>query len=346
MPHVTIDSSVLALPDGCRADGIGEYVERILDWKQLLDERWVGVHMSARTPEILFGSGCYSYQSLKSIFSRAGIEQYDARTVNRVVMALLQVTPSFEEFFGVRDVLTSEVETAPDVMSAVKPPVIAVELARLIVLAALVNQCDENMRNGHAIVIGSHTGTNVISVKAMIYELEHSRSDLNDFARAPEMFEGSIWACGNFVSFVEKTDERELWRSSGCPVDLHAAIRVALLKSGTRRGVRRSWVNLPRFRIGKHFYQTAMQCCSGRPQGYCDKVLRAVVETVDKLEMADTHALRVDRGASSAQVVRRGTDKAWRRDIDHEFHLHYWDCADGQVELANVVAHNDFEITA
>jgi hypothetical protein len=40
----------------------------------------------------------------------------------------------------------------------------------------------------------------------------------------------------------------------------------------------------------------------------------------------------------------RGRDKAQRRDIDYEFHLHYWECANGTIELASVVHHNDFSI--
>jgi hypothetical protein len=41
---------------------------------------------------------------------------------------------------------------------------------------------------------------------------------------------------------------------------------------------------------------------------------------------------------------KRGQDKAWRRDIDYEYHLHYWECDDGSVEFASVVTHNDFSI--
>jgi hypothetical protein len=40
----------------------------------------------------------------------------------------------------------------------------------------------------------------------------------------------------------------------------------------------------------------------------------------------------------------RGSDKAQRRDIDYEFHLHYWEIANDVIELASVVHHNDFSI--
>jgi hypothetical protein len=56
-----------------------------------------------------------------------------------------------------------------------------------------------------------------------------------------------------------------------------------------------------------------------------------------------THALRNDRGYDSPQFTR-GTDKAWRRDIDREYHLHYWETQNGY-EFSDVVHHNDFNIT-
>jgi hypothetical protein len=40
----------------------------------------------------------------------------------------------------------------------------------------------------------------------------------------------------------------------------------------------------------------------------------------------------------------RDQDKAWRRDIDSKYRLHYWECADGTIEFASVGAHNMFVI--
>jgi hypothetical protein len=59
--------------------------------------------------------------------------------------------------------------------------------------------------------------------------------------------------------------------------------------------------------------------------------------------MAAVHGLRTGMGGDDPQRTR-GKDKAQRRDIDYEFHLHYWECANGTIELASVVHHNDFSI--
>ena len=72
-------------------------------------------------------------------------------------------------------------------------------------------------------------------------------------------------------------------------------------------------------------------------------MLRAIVETLERTQMTDTHALRTGLGGGDPARMR-GDDRAMRRDIDRQYHLHYWQCADGTVELASVVVHNDFSI--
>jgi hypothetical protein len=62
------------------------------------------------------------------------------------------------------------------------------------------------------------------------------------------------------------------------------------------------------------------------------------------LNTIDSHALRLNSTGGAPQVLRN-YDKARRRDIDYEFHLHYWECDDKTIELADVVHHNDFSIT-
>ena len=70
-----------------------------------------------------------------------------------------------------------------------------------------------------------------------------------------------------------------------------------------------------------------------------------MAETIEHRQMADTHALRHGLGANDAQRVRASDGaKAWRRDIDREYHLHYWELGEGMVEFASVGPHNDFTI--
>jgi hypothetical protein len=71
-------------------------------------------------------------------------------------------------------------------------------------------------------------------------------------------------------------------------------------------------------------------------------LLRACSETILGEQMAQTRHLRKGPGATDAQITR-GSDTAWRRNIDQEYRIHYWETADGP-EFACVAGHNESHI--
>jgi len=70
------------------------------------------------------------------------------------------------------------------------------------------------------------------------------------------------------------------------------------------------------------------------------KNFRAIVETVDREDMAAVHAIRTGPHGSDPQRMR-GTDGVMRRDIDRDYHLHNWSCRDRIIELASVNCPHD-----
>jgi hypothetical protein len=67
-----------------------------------------------------------------------------------------------------------------------------------------------------------------------------------------------------------------------------------------------------------------------------------MVEAIDQLRTEDVHALR-ESGSGGAPQRTRGGHRAWRRDIDREYHLHYWQCSD-RIEFGWIGPHNDFHL--
>lgn len=55
------------------------------------------------------------------------------------------------------------------------------------------------------------------------------------------------------------------------------------------------------------------------------------------------HALREGDGGNSPQITKEDY-AAWRRDIDTDYHIHYWKKGE-IVKLANIVHHNDYKIS-
>jgi len=339
---VTIDAGVLAVPvQSGTAEDAHRYVETILDWSKLMDEPWVAIYMSERASEALFEDGLYPLRDqLKRLFGTQGIVEYDVNTVAAVVDRLLQLTPSFETFFSIRDVLTENLSLEPDVMRLCSGEWLRSDLARCVVLIAVLREHCPQDACEHSLILRS-ADSRTVRVRAQIHELDHSRQDLNGLPIYPEYFEGEVLVCENFRGLVEGLSDAAILLRAKDDVGVETAVRVALYKSRLVYQQTFGWDDLPSFSIG-HSFRPLMQAIHPTEQ-LAVRVLRAIVETLDRTNMADTHALRNGPGGGDAQRVREN-DKAMRRDIDHEYHLHYWQCADGTVEIASMVVHNDFAI--
>jgi len=125
--------------------------------------------------------------------------------------------------------------------------------------------------------------------------------------------------------------------------EVSTAVKVGLYKKLELDGEGTAWEELPEFKIGCDFFDSLRTHRVESGSELADKLLRAIVETVLHNNLSATHALRTGKEANKPQKMR-GKDEAWRRDIDYEYHLHYWECASGSVELGLVVTHNDFSI--
>src|SRR5450759_2112172 len=193
MPSVTIDAGVLAAPPKqCSADEAHRYVETLLDWRTLLDEPWVAIYMSERASEGLLDDGLFPLRDqLKNLFAANGIVEYDVNTVAQVVDRLLQLTPSLEAYFSIRDVLADKLTTEPDILRLCSGTRLQADLARCVVLIAILRKhCQEPVRD-HSLILRKAPGRTV-RVRALIHLLEHDRTDLGTPPVPPEYFEGEV----------------------------------------------------------------------------------------------------------------------------------------------------------
>lgn len=348
MPSVTIDTGVLAVPHtDATVDDAYNYVETLLDWSKLLNEPWVAIYMSERASEILIEEGLYPLRNaLRNLFNATGIVEYDVNTVAQVAERLLQLTPSFETFFRVRDVLLDDITsvvTQPNLLSIYTDSGLISDLTRCVVLIAILRNHCHNPILDHTLIIKPCGNARVVNVRALVHEVEHSRDDLKLLPQPPEFLEGSILVCQNFRELVLNIDEETVWQSAQDEVGLRLAVQLALYKSRLQRGLELDWEDVPSFSLHTEFAATARTHCQANPHSLVTRILRAMVETIDNLNLADTHALRTGPGGGNPQRTR-DQDQAWRRDIDREYHLHYWKCYDGNIEFGSVVVHNDFSI--
>ncbi len=345
MPSVTIDAGVLAVPSvGTSADDAYQYVDTLLDWRQLLDEPWIAIYMSERASTSLFDDGLYPLRDhLRHLFTYHGIVEYSVNDVAQVAERLLQVTPSFETYFRIRDVLADEVAAVPDVLQLCAGDALRSDLARCIVLIAILRRHCRQPVPDHSLILRS-SPQRVVNVRAVVQLLEHEREDLDDVPQPPDVFDGDVLICSDFKGLMECLDESAILLGAADDVGVATAIRIAIYKHRLERGIVPNWDDVPDYRVG-HAFRLSFENLDPTQQ-LAGKVLRSIVETLEETNMAATHWLRTGPGGDNPQRVR-ATDqaKAWRRDIDREHHLHYWMCEDRTVEVASVsYPHDDFSI--
>ncbi|MEW8333763.1 MAG: hypothetical protein AB2692_22725 [Candidatus Thiodiazotropha sp.] len=344
LPGVTIDAGVLAVPHvDCTEDDAFQYVDTLLDWSKLLEEPWVAIYMSERASEALIDEGLFPLRNhLRELFNRHGIVEYSVNDIATVAEKLLSLTPSFETYYRVKDVLSEHLETDPDVIRLTTHVGLQSDLARCITLIAVLRKHCSQPIGGHSLIL-REAPKQVVQVKVQIHELEHTRDDIATLPCPPEFFEGDVLVCDDFHGLIECLDETAILISASDDLGIELAIRIALFKYAIAQGDDPDWSGVLIPTIGPRFRVLCQQVCADQGDSVPPKILRSIVETLKGQNLPAIHALRTGSGGNDPQRMR-GSDKAQRRDIDREFHLHYWECADGTVELASVVYHNDFSI--
>jgi hypothetical protein len=344
---VTIGTGVFALPlINCSADDARGYVERILSWAKLLDEPWIAVCVSENASSALFEDELFPLRDkLRQLFSHAGIQEYDFNTVAAAIDGLLQHTPSFETYYRLRDALHDNLSIAPDVVQFFTGKGLRTDLAKcLLLLAILRKHCTEGILQ-NALILSKCSGRTV-GVRAQVYEVESDRADLKGgIPMPPQYFEGDVLCCDDFRGLLDCIDEEEVLRSATDVAGTELAIRIRLFKWRLERHVDPDWDNFSGLRIGNQFQRAIHAHLNSSSSAVRDAALRAICETIDGQNLRAVHSLRTGVGGDNPQRKRTSDNaKAWRRDIDYEYHLHYWELKDGSVELATLGVHNDFSI--
>jgi len=344
LSHVSIDPGILAVPHpACTPEDAYKYVDTLLDWSKLLDEPWVAIYMSERASEVLFADGLFPLrEQLKVLFTAHKIVEYDVNTVAKIANQLLAITPSFETYYRLKDVLAEPLETDPDIIRLKTHEGLQSDLARCVMLIAILRKHCLQPLGGHSIIL-REAPKQVIKVRAKIHEIEHEREDLQALACSPDLFEGDVLVCDDFKGLIECIDETAILTGASDNQGIELSIRIAMFKHGLAQGESPDWGNISLPKIGSDFRETCQRCCADQGGSLPSKILRSVIETIKDDNLPAVHALRTGAGGNTSQRMR-GNDKAQRRDIDYEFHLHYWECEDKKIELASLVHHNDFSI--
>lgn len=343
MSNLIIDPYVFACPHSDEGmNAFRNYIESIVSWREFADEGWARVFVSEQTVTVLAETNSYPlWDSLKSAIAQLNIVDVQARDIVDVVNALLQKLPSIESEFGLRDVLADKVASNPSYHLASRPPAFVEQYYRIAIMLCLIAQL-RGFEELSQVLITRLLNEDLVSseMTATIHDCESSAElGLEHF---PLQLHGYLQLCNSPHGLYLAVDTLDVWISASSDRECAQALHLFLYQKVYNAKQERISQDDLRWALGASFCESVMQLGFLTNRGRMRTLLRACADTILDENMAQTRWLRTGSGAEDPQR-KRGAHKAWRRSIDHEYRLHYWETELGP-ELACVVAHNDMTI--
>lgn len=340
MVNLFIDPYLIACPQIFEKEKFEEYLYKLLDWEELKTADWINLYMLRETHDVLWEHNKYPiWDDLKIFIKKFEIDYIQPKDVVALVDSFLHKTTKIQDYLFVSDYLYDIIKVEPAIQNRDK--VFIDKAYDLLNFAGLKCIIDKEEANVQYFVISSFDSAN-ITFSSTINYIEFSVLE-NSFVY-PLDLSYNYNCCESYKKLCLQTNYSKLWLlNNKKPKVLYQLIYLNTIKMARELGRTIEIGELKEFHIGKSFFSDLVSLHFDNNEEKITILLRAISEELLRVNMIGTHALRNGKGANNEQIVVDGF-KANRRDIDYEYHLHYWD--DGnKIILSNVVLHNDFDIS-
>jgi hypothetical protein len=315
------------------------YAEQILSWRMLTQIPWAIPCISSEALSLLIETGRYPqglWQDLKRSCANLGVRHIQPRDLIRLVDELFMRAISLEDLVQVQEVEIdhTSMHCEPDLVLSERPTLFVEALTSLFLSIGVLTHFEAPQEAKKQFVLSRNLSADPVSVlfATRISRYVFQKSTL---APLPLSLQQSFLLCQTPQSLIQSIDPTMVWLQANRPADYHTALCLYLTQSHSLvSSSLLSWAFSPRFLETVQMHDFATQ----RPKA--EKLIRACAETLEKVNMKATHGLR---GHKSGGGKRKEMEGAWRRDIDYEYHLHYWETGQGYIFDA-VVVHNDYSI--
>lgn len=321
-PTIILDPWLLALKAGASPE---DYVNRLLAIEEGEKNAILPLEISAYASELLELDGLFPLScDIPTIIWPNKSDIY------RIVGGLISRLPKIEDR-GINEILIEPYSFTPPIFQEATPR----QKDHLIHVFGLCAVHQERMEEPGSFLISTDAvpeGANQFT--ATVQDAEHN---LNPAVRlGPYVY--SVECSPTFLSFYSRI-KADCLTVTG---EIESAITIAVWQAMGSN----TWPILPgNWSYGTRFRISMTECNIENNPARLRALIRTCVGIITSMDLRATHALRTSQGANAPQKTRQSDkSKAWRADIDDELHLHYWATPTGP-EFANVVTHNDFDIT-
>lgn len=339
MYRLHLDPAFFACPPiTAGKDAFESFLWGIVTLQEITKSKRLNVLIPATTHDALFDCGCYPIQGQlhQSIAAFGSVSDIQVCDVLRIVNGLLSKLATIEHSIGVDSVLFDHLIVAPDGAVATHDQLqLEASVRDMLVLSCLAVELGAASSGDVVLMLARLlNGPSEISIQSEVLDYEGASK-----LEVPCEIAATFPTCSSHTEFARVMDATQLWLGPLDTDEQTVALSFNILARLHETGAQLEPFN---WHFGPEFLKSAQNLGFLHEENKVKSLLRACVEVVLRQNMAATHALRTGGGGNDPQRVR-GTLKAWRRDIDYEYHLHYW--ADGvSIEFSCVVVHNNFDI--
>lgn len=330
-----IDPYIFAFDkDTFTKDQLEEFIENLIDWKRLIDLNWGSVYKPAETFDVLFKHKLYPLVTgLKELVDKYNIDYIQPEEIDKIVNSVLTKLPTIEDYSKIKDVLIESDNL--EIKSKRNEDFIHL-LKKLVTILKIDCQINRKRESGH-IILSKELTNPLIKFDALIsiIDAEHN-IDL------PLALNIEFYHFVNFKEFCSKIEPAIVWINAQNDLCVRMAIYIKIYQHDEAM----NYINQdcePNFILIDNFFKSIHVLNFQNEPSKIDSLLRALFEEILHLNMKDTHELRVGKSGGAKQIEYKGF-KGWRRDIDYEYHLHYWKKGDSII-FTDVVSHNNYDIT-
>jgi hypothetical protein len=315
-----------------------QFVAKIATVQYLRTTGGVDVLIPSDIEKALFELDCYPFwDPIKKLLQVAGLEgNLDFRDVVRVAQQVIEDSSSLELACAVSDVLFVDAKVeSPAVLSIGQ---VADEHVCRASIISEVGFAKEQLRAKPQFFSPLCLAKDELRTSCNLHEIEPPHGHFGDLpANATTRHR-----VASSVDDLLSTADLSISEGSLTANKIRGTIELAIAKEFSLRiedviAVRDQWV------IQKSFIASCERLGIHNRPDLWRRTIRAIYETLWSVNMGGTHWLRESKAADSPQVKHKDYG-AWRRDVDHEYHLHYWQLGLAK-RLANLDVHNNFTIT-
>lgn len=299
------------------------YIDRIIETDEIKNYYFIKALISDNTANLLMSQNNFpEWDVLNSELKKFNLfGEYQAQDIFRALEGILKLD-TIEYHTNVKDILytplsslTSEVESAAEEYLK--------ELERLYVYCYLNNKI-----NGSTVLKSINTCE--IEVCSEILDVTPPQQAIE----LPFTFTEILNTIDTLEEILLSIDCIELWKTSTTKEQFTEIIKLNLIQENSHLSC--SW------KIGSYFIENFKKYGFYQENSKIKGVLKSITEVLTGSSLNKVHALRINEAGNSPQI-EGNLGKAWRHDIDKEFHLHYWKKGN-TITFASIGPHNTFSI--